>query len=126
MIVIWTTFLLSLFMLKKPTPLECPVEVTLRAIGGKWKPVILFYLSEKPLRFSELSRAIKGITQKMLTKQLREMESDGLLKRKVFPEIPPRVEYSITPYGKTLNPILASMSKWGEEHKRYSQTHGFV
>ncbi len=96
----------------------CPVEITLRVIGGKWKPVILFYLSEGTLRFNELSKKLQNVTQKMLTKQLREMETDGLVKRKVYPEIPPKVEYSITPYGKTLKPILSSMCKWGAEHKK--------
>ncbi len=96
----------------------CPVAVTLKVIGGKWKPVILFYLNEKERRFSELGRNLQGITQKMLTKQLREMEADGLVKRKVYPEVPPKVEYSITAYGKTLKPILNSMCKWGKEHQK--------
>jgi len=102
----------------KDSQQPCPVSVTLKVIGGKWKPVILFYLNEKERRFSELGRSLGGITQKMLTKQLREMEADGLVKRKVYPEIPPKVEYSITTYGKTLKPILASMCKWGKEHQK--------
>lgn len=96
----------------------CPVSVTLNVIGGKWKPLILFFLNEKKLRFSELSRKLEGVTQKMLTKQLREMEADDLVKRKVYPEIPPRVEYSLTPYGKTLAPILTCMCDWGKKHAK--------
>ncbi len=94
----------------------CPVQITLDTIGGKWKPVILYYLQGKTLRFNELNRQIIGITQKMLTQQLREMETDGLIKRKVYAEVPPRVEYSVTDYGKTLQPILKSMNDWGVKH----------
>jgi len=114
----YTIILDTPIFMKKIAECMCPVSVTLKVIGGKWKPVILFYLNEKEHRFSELSRNLAGITQKMLTKQLREMEADGLIKRKVYPEIPPKVEYSITAYGKTLKPILASMSKWGKEHQK--------
>lgn len=92
------------------------MQITLDVIGGKWKPVVLYNLQNKTMRFNELCRAIPAITQKMLTQQLREMEHDGLVKRKIYPEIPPRVEYSITSYGKTLNPILTSMTEWGKKH----------
>jgi DNA-binding HxlR family transcriptional regulator len=74
-------------------------------------------LSSKVMRFGELKKAIIGITQKMLTQELREMEQDGLIDRKVYPQIPPKVEYSLTPYGKSLEPILKSMSDWGLKHK---------
>src|SRR6266852_3741034 len=95
-----------------------PVQTTLDVIGGKWKPLILWHLSEKTLRFSELNRSINGITQKMLTQQLRELEKDGLIARKVYPEVPPKVEYSMTEYGKTLHPVLESMCDWGEKHEK--------
>lgn len=94
------------------------VKTTLDVIGGKWKPLIMFLLVKRTMRFSELQKSIAGITQKMLTQQLRELESDGLVSRKVFPQVPPRVEYSITSHGKTLLPVLDTMHKWGESHKR--------
>ncbi len=94
------------------------VKTTLDVIGGKWKPLIMFLLVKRTMRFSELQKSIAGITQKMLTQQLRELESDGLVSRKVFPQVPPRVEYSITTHGKTLLPVLDTMHKWGENHKR--------
>ena len=94
-----------------------PVQVTLGVIGGKWKPAILWQLGESTKRFSELARAIEGITQKMLTQQLRELEADGLVSRKVYPEVPPKVEYAISQYGKTLEPVLTSMCEWGKKHK---------
>lgn len=97
-----------------------PVQITLDVIGGKWKPLILYLLNVKTLRFNELFKEIQGITQKMLTQQLREMEYDGLIERKVYPQIPPKVEYSLTEYGKTLQPILESMCEWGINHKKYT------
>jgi len=102
----------------KNSHLNCwPVTTTLSVIGGKWKPLILYLVDQKTFRFNELNRQIEGITQKMLTQQLRELEDDGLIKRKVYAEVPPRVEYSLTPYGKTMEPILKSMWKWGETHR---------
>lgn len=99
----------------------CPVQTTLDVIGGKWKPIILFYLQAETLRFNELNRKIgKHLTQKMLTQQLRQMEKDRLIERKVYPEVPPRVEYSITEYGKTLKPILKLMYEWGAKHSKES------
>lgn len=101
----------------KPNPDCMPVAITLRVIGGKWKPLILWVLHDQTLRFGEVKKQITGITQKMLTQQLRELETDGIVSRQVFPEVPPRVEYTITPYGRTLEPILQSMCNWGETHK---------
>jgi DNA-binding HxlR family transcriptional regulator len=98
-----------------------PVNITLKVIGGKWKPLLLWLLSQKTMRFSEIQREISGVTQKMLTQQLRELEKDGLVKRKVYPVIPPKVEYSISDYGKTLSPVLKSMAKWGEKHVKLSR-----
>lgn len=95
-----------------------PVFITLRVIGGKWKPLILWHLCDEPVRFSALKRAIGGITQKMLTEQLRAMEQDHLVKRTVYAVVPPKVEYSITAYGKTLHPVLHSMAEWGITHQK--------
>ncbi|BAB04456.1 helix-turn-helix domain-containing protein [Halalkalibacterium halodurans] len=95
----------------------CPVEATLDVIGGKWKGVILYYLLEEKRRFNELRRLMPGITQRILSLQLRELEKDGIVHREVFPEVPPRVEYSITEFGRTLEPIINQMRDWGEEYK---------
>ncbi|MDX2217282.1 MAG: winged helix-turn-helix transcriptional regulator [Oculatellaceae cyanobacterium bins.114] len=94
----------------------CPVEVTLDLIGGKWKCVILWWLRREPKRFGELMQLLSGISQKVLTTQLRELEADGLISRQVFPESPPRVEYSLTAYGETLRPITNLMCDWGKAH----------
>jgi len=94
----------------------CPVEATLELIGGKWKGIVLYYLLDGRLRFSELKRQIGCVTQRMLTKQLRELEEAGLINRIVYAEVPPRVEYELTKEGKTLKPILNSLKKWGEAH----------
>jgi DNA-binding HxlR family transcriptional regulator len=93
---------------------KCTVEVTLQVIGGKWKAVILWHLSHKTLRFSQLQRRLPGVTQKMLTQQLRELERDGIIHREVYAEVPPRVEYSMTETGRTLAPLLAMMCEWGK------------
>ncbi len=95
---------------------HCPVEATLDVIGGKWKPLILWQLREEILRFSGLQQSMPGISPKMLTKQLRELEEDGLVLRVVFPEIPPKVEYSLTSFGKTVIPVLDSLCQWGSEY----------
>ncbi len=97
------------------TKSTCPVETTLKAIGGRWKVLILRELFPGVKRFGELHRSIQGITQKMLTQQLREMEQDGLIHRHVYPQIPPKVEYSLTEKGESLKPILLSMHAWGEQ-----------
>lgn len=94
----------------------CSVEATLDLIDGKWKGVILFHLLDGRLRFNELRRLLKNCTQRMLTNQLRELEADGLVARKIYPVIPPKVEYSLTPRGRTLRPVIMSLKKWGEEH----------
>lgn len=94
----------------------CPVEATLGVIGGKWKGVILYHLMSETIRFNELRRMMPEITQRMLTKQLRELEADNLVLRKVYPEVPPKVEYSMTDYGKTLTPIIQALQAWGLQH----------
>ena len=90
-----------------------PVEFALEKIGGRWKMPILWRLRKKTYRTGELKKDIKGISQKMLTQQLRELESDGYISRKVYPEVPPRVEYSITDAGKTTIPIIQTLRDWG-------------
>ena len=100
---------------------DCPVGITTQIIGGKWKPLILFYLREKTRRFSELHRLIPNTTKKMLTQRLRELEHDGIIRRKVYAQVPPRVEYSLTRHGQSLRPLLEWMSAWGTRHRaRYS------
>jgi DNA-binding HxlR family transcriptional regulator len=91
---------------------RCPVDFTLKMIGGKWKPLILRLLGDGTLRFGQLQRAIPQVTQRMLTLQLRELERDGLLTRSVFPEVPPRVEYTLKPAALQLLPILAALGDW--------------
>lgn len=99
----------------------CPVMTTLAVIGGKWKPAILWELqNHQVLRFGALKRFIPDITQKMLTQQLRELEADGIVRRKIYPEVPPRVEYRLTEYGQTLRPILDEMAGWGLGHQSKS------
>ena len=97
---------------------SCPVGITLDMIGGKYKALILWHLSENTLRFSQLKKMISGATPKMLTQQLRELESNALIHREVFPVIPPRVEYSLTELGKSLMPVLISMRDWGASYLR--------
>lgn len=94
-------------------PDHCPVEVTLSAIGGKWKALILYHTMSKSRRFNELHRLIPRVTQRMLTQHLRELEADGILRRDVHAQVPPHVEYSLTEKGKTLVPILDAMAAWG-------------
>ena len=103
-------------MLKKNLP-ACPVELTLLLISNKWKVLIIRDLLEGTKRFSELKKSITNISQKVLTSNLREMEENGLLTRKIYPEVPPRVEYTLTETGYSLSPLLDEMYKWGENYK---------
>lgn len=99
---------------------RCYFELTLSVIGGKWKPIILNHLAlEQVMRFGELTRSIPEITQRMLTKQLRELESDGLIHREIYRQVPPKVEYSLTPLGCSIIPILQHMRKWGVDYERH-------
>ncbi|WP_234122418.1 winged helix-turn-helix transcriptional regulator [Clostridium hydrogenum] len=100
----------------KDTEYQCSMELTLDIIGGKWKPIILWYLSSSTLRFGELKKKMPKITQKMLTQQLKSLEENELINRVVYNEIPPKVEYSLTDKGKTLVPILAGLSEWAHEY----------
>lgn len=95
---------------------NCPVEACMDIIGGKWKSIILFRVMERTRRFNELRRLMPNITQRMLTNQLRELERDGLIKRRVHAEVPPKVEYSATVFGESLKPVLTALTKWAEEH----------
>jgi len=91
----------------------CPIEITIRALGGKYKPVILFHLLKGARRYKELQREIPGVSQRMLTFHLKELERDGLVRRTSFPVVPPRVEYDITEYGRSLESVLQAMNNWG-------------
>ncbi len=95
---------------------NCPVEAALDIIGGKWKSIILFRVLEETRRFNELRRLIPNLTQRMLTNQLRELEHDGLIARQVYAQVPPKVEYSITDLGKTLEPVLLALTQWAQVH----------
>ena len=96
---------------------KCPVEQALDIVGGRWKAILLFHLlTNATLRFGELRRRIPGATQRMLTLQLRELEQDGCVHRKVHSEVPPRVEYSVTPLGQTLKAVVMALCDWGLEH----------
>ena len=97
---------------------NCPVEATLDLIGGKYKALILWHLSDGQLRFSELRKVITSATPKMLTQQLRELEAQSLIHREVFPVVPPKVEYSLTELGRSLLPILVAMRDWGADYMR--------
>lgn len=96
-------------------PYFCPLELTLDVIGGKWKPMMIYRLREGALRSSELQRLMPGISNKMFTSTARELERDGMLTRKVFPVVPPKVEYSLTPRGASLLPLLLQLSEWGKK-----------
>jgi DNA-binding HxlR family transcriptional regulator len=95
---------------------NCPVEAAIDVIGGKWKALILWWLHQRTWRFAELRRQIPGITEKMLTQQLRELEADGIVDRTVYPTVPPKVEYSLTDYGRSLKRALQAICDWGKHH----------
>jgi DNA-binding HxlR family transcriptional regulator len=101
-------------MAKRPE--LCAVEATARVVGGRWKGAVLEQLFEGPKRFSELKRAIRGMTQRMLSQQLRELQRAGIVERTVYPHTPPRVVYATTPLGESLRPLLDAMCKWGKSH----------
>lgn len=104
-----------------PQGSDCHVNKALNIIGGKWKLIILWHLAQSTLRFNELEKRIDGITQKMLAQSLRELEKDGLISRKVYPVVPPKVEYTITAHGLSLGEVLKELDNWGEKHQQERQ-----
>lgn len=104
-------------MTKEELPL-CPVETTVRLIGSKWKLLILRNLFIRPWRFNELQKSLKGVSQKVLTESLRALESDGIIVRTVYPEVPPHVEYSLSELGRSMRPILDSLEQWGTGYQK--------
>jgi DNA-binding HxlR family transcriptional regulator len=100
----------------KPQVYGCGLEAALAVVGGKWKPIVLWQLAPEPRRFGELRRLVTGISEKMLIQQLREMEADGIVHRKVYHEVPPKVEYSLTAFGVSLDKALTSLCEWGNKH----------
>ncbi len=100
----------------KKKSVSCSVETTLAIIGGKWKVLVIYYLREGTKRFNELHRLLSGISHRTLVKQLRELERDGIVSRKIYQQIPPKVEYSLTRTGRDLEPVLLGMHSWGEKY----------
>ncbi|WP_274653564.1 winged helix-turn-helix transcriptional regulator [Paenibacillus humicola] len=95
---------------------KCPIETVIQILGGKWKPLIIWHLLDSAKRFSELEKRIPEVTQKMLSQHLRELENDRLVTRTIYPSVPPKVEYELNEYGRTLVPVLEVMCQWGENH----------
>ena len=102
---------------KKELP-KCPVATTVQLIGSKWKLLIIRNLTQRPWRFNELKKDLDGISQKVLTDSLRSMEADGIVNRRVYPEVPPRVEYALSPLGKSMEPILDAIEQWGTAYQK--------
>jgi len=109
--------------MEKSNKFKChgAVQATLAVIGGKWKPLILWHLLEKKMRFNELQKSLQDISQKMLASELRSLEKDGIVHREVYRQVPPKVEYWITPYGESLKGVLEKAAEWGYAHKTRSQ-----
>ena len=107
----------GIVMLTKEELPICPVATTVQLIGSKWKLLIIRNPRARPWRFNELRKDLEGISQKVLTDSLREMEADGIVTRTIYPEVPPHVEYALSPLGETLGPILDAMAKWGTDYK---------
>lgn len=105
-------------MLTKEEMPACPVATTVQMIGSKWKLLIMRNLLARPWRFNELKKDLDGISQKVLTDSLRSMESDGIITRTVYPEVPPRVEYALSDLGESMRPIIKAMEEWGTEYKK--------
>ena len=104
-------------MLTKEELPACPVATTVQIIGSKWKLLIMRNLLQRPWRFNELKKDLEGISQKVLTDSLRSMEADGIVTRTVYPEVPPRVEYALSPLGESMRPIMDAMESWGNAYK---------
>lgn len=105
-------------MIYRDKEYKCGIDVTLAVVGGKWKASILWHLAQQTMRFSDLQRQFAGTTRKMLTQQLRELEADGLVHREVYPQVPPKVEYSLTEKGRSIFPILDMMCNWARQYLR--------
>lgn len=95
---------------------DCPIEATLKVMGGKWKAICIYYLIDGSKRFGELMNLLETVSSRMLAKQLQELEADGIIHKELFVEVPPRVEYSLTEYGRSLVPLIEGMCSWGEDH----------
>lgn len=108
-------------MLTKEELPECPVATTVQLIGSKWKLLIIRNLLQRPWRFNELRKTLPGISQKVLTDSLRSMETDGIVTRTVYPEVPPRVEYALSELGESMRPIIKSMEAWGIDYKQIAE-----
>ncbi len=108
-------------MLKKEELPACPVATTVQLIGSKWKLLIMRNLLQRPWRFNELQKDLVGISQKVLTDSLRSMENDGIITRTVYPQVPPKVEYALSPLGESMRPILDAMEKWGTDYKNSAE-----
>ena len=113
-------------MVKKEDLPACPVATTVQLIGSKWKLLIIRNLMERPYRFNELQKSLEGISQKVLTENLRSMENDGIVSRRVYEEVPPRVEYALTELGVSMRPILDAMAEWGNNYKKTLQIRYFL
>lgn len=109
-------------MLTKEEMPACPVATTVRLIGSKWKLLIIRNLLQRPWRFNELKKNLEGISQKVLTDSLHSMEADGIVTRTVYPEVPPRVEYTLSELGESMRPVMDAMEKWGINYKNQLQT----
>ncbi|EHM27706.1 MULTISPECIES: winged helix-turn-helix transcriptional regulator [Streptomyces] len=103
-------------IVRRPGAFVCGIDAAMDVIGGKWKVLILWVLNERTCRFGELRRAVTGVTEKVLSSHLKELEDDGIVHREVYAEVPPRVEYSLTPLGLSLNAALEPLGLWGREH----------
>ncbi len=106
-----------------PNKEGCPVELTLSVIGGKWKGILFYHMIGGKKRFNEFRRICPSITQRMLTLQLRELEADGIVHREVYQQVPPKVEYSLTEFGRSLEPIVLQMKKWGDANREFLETY---
>jgi DNA-binding HxlR family transcriptional regulator len=109
-------------MKRKPV-FECPVNATLNVIGGRWKILVIYHLADGIARFNELQRAVAGISKRVLAQQLRQLERDGIVARRVYDQSPPRVEYSLTDFGRTLEPVMERLCQWGETYEAHFAAH---
>jgi DNA-binding HxlR family transcriptional regulator len=109
-------------MKRKPV-FDCPVNATLHVIGGRWKILVIYHLADGIARFNELQRAVPGISKRVLAQQLRQLERDGIVARRVYDQSPPRVEYSLTDFGRTLEPVMEHLCQWGETYEAHFAAH---